>query len=250
MRRVIPFYSWMRHNLPWTLEEIVANPGGVTAQAIKGSTAMRRDQGFVPEYLGEGLAVKLGREDDGTQRFFTRTGLPWEDFMPFDPGRGASAGMDILGQTNPLIKAPLELATGKQFFTGRDLADLSSHGLTGLTPVDQAIVNSPLGRFFTTARTLADERKGAGAKALNLLTGARISDVDMEKQRDIEARKLVEEALKGNPNVSRFEQLYVKPENVGNLSPEDVLMYRLYKTLEQKAQERSRAQSGAIRMQR
>jgi hypothetical protein len=158
--------------------------------------------------------------------------------------------MDILGQMNPLIKGPLELATGKQFFTGRDLADLSSHGLTGMTPVDQAITNSPLGRFFTTGRTLMDERKDAGAKALNLLTGARISDVDMEKQRDIEARRLIEEMLKGNPNVGHFERLSVKPENLGNLSPEEILMYRLYQTLEQQAQKRGREQRGTITMQR
>src|SRR5262249_37181466 len=163
-----------RHNLPWTLEQLMEQPGGATASAIKAATGIRRDQGFVPEYIGEGLALPLGAEQGGTQRFLSRTGLPFEDFMPFDPSRGiGAAGMDLLGQTNPLIKGPLELATGKQFFTGRDLADLSDKGLTGETVVDQALMNSPAGRFLTTARTLADERKGIGAKALHLLTRAK-----------------------------------------------------------------------------
>jgi hypothetical protein len=249
MRRVIPFYSWTRHNLPWTLEQLVEQPGGATATAIKMTAGLRKDQGFIPEYIGEGLALPVGQESDGTQRFFSRTGLPFEDFMPVDPSHGlAGMGMDLLGQTNPIIKGPLEYATGKQFYTGRDLADLSDKGLTGSTPLDQALMNLPTSRFLTTARTLGDERKDAVAKTLNLLTGARITDVDMDKQRQIAGRQLIEEMMRGNPNVGHFERLSVKPENVQNLSPEELLMMQLYNSLEKQSQQRAQQQRGVIQM--
>lgn len=243
MRRVIPFYNFSRHNLPFVLEQLVQQPGGKMASAIKFTGAQRAQSGFVPPYIGEGLSIPVGQEQDGRQRFIGRLGLPFEEaFDELSPGAKPiqRGGQKLLGGTNPIIKAPLEFLTGQQFHTGRELADLSSEGLTGNTFIDQLISNSPVSRIAGMGRTLADERKGAGTKAMNVLGPFKATDVDMDKARDIAVRGYIEEVLRENPAVRKFTKLSVKPEEMGQLGPEENELFRLLRTLEGQAQKKAR----------
>jgi hypothetical protein len=62
MKRVIPFYSWMRLNTPFVLNQVLEKPGGKMAVAIKGSGEARgKEPGFLPDYLGQGLGGQGGR---------------------------------------------------------------------------------------------------------------------------------------------------------------------------------------------
>lgn len=245
MRRVIPFYSWMRQNVPAQLTELAQQPGGRVGQALRATTDLRAKPGqFVPEYLGGGLAVPVGQEENGQQRFVSNLGLPFEDaFRELGVGHGLTANVgrtleNLLGNTNPLIKGPLELATGKQFYTGRDLADLQ--GPTGNVLTDQVLMNSPISRALTTARTLGDERKGVLAKVANLASPVKVTDVDMEKQRQIAARTIIDDLLRGAPGVHQYQSLYVKPEDVPNLPPSELQLLQLSRTLEKQAQDQAR----------
>jgi hypothetical protein len=238
VKRVVPFYSFMRQNIPAQLEQILQKPGGKVAASIKATDSLRHDQGFVPEYVGEGLAVPIGKEDNGTQRFLSHFGLPFEDAfsdMGVGPHPVQRTLQNILSEFNPLFKLPIELASGKQLMSGRDLADLRPGMFdTGNQVLDEILHNSPLSRFQTTGQTLADERKGIGAKLLNLVSPVKVTDVDLDKQRNNAARELIDEMMQGNPDVGRFERLYVKPENLKNLSPQDLELMRLYTGLEDK----------------
>src|SRR5207244_9530388 len=121
MRRVAPFYTWTRANVPAVIRQLGESPGGPTAQVIKASTAAKQKEGFEPPYIGEGLGVPVGgRDETGTQRYLTSLGLPAEDAFPFVAGRGLSGNVmrtlgDLPGEASPLLKAPIELATGTQF---------------------------------------------------------------------------------------------------------------------------------------
>ena len=241
MRRMVPFYSWARKNVPAQVEQLIQHPGGMVAQAIRMENSLKSQQGFIPEQLQDKLAVPLGEEQDGTQRFFTTTGMPFEDLAKFFGGGRqplTQTGLDLLSETNPLLKMGLEQATGKQFLTGRELEDLYSQ--TGSQPLDELIANSPLTRFSTSYRTLTDPRKGLGAKALNLLTGMRVSDIDVAKQRDIETQRLVEEWLRGRPEVGNIQRFYAKPG--AQVSPEEAELLRLQATLEKSFRDRKKAQ--------
>lgn len=242
MKRVMPFYSWMRQNIPATVSELAQKPGGAMAQAIRLTNALHQQQGFLPDYVGEGLAIPVGKEQNGTARYLGDLGLSFEDAfgdLAFGPKGGQRTLQNVLSNTNPMIKGILELAAGKQFYSGRNLEDLSRKGLTGNQLLDQAIMNSPLSRAATSLRTLGDERKGPGARALNLLTPAKIHDVDLDKARQIGGRDLVAELLKGNPQVKSFERLYVPDAQVGNLAPEAFELLRLYNTLEAQRQKKT-----------
>lgn len=246
MRRVMPFYTYTRNVIPQQLGNLADYPGGLAAQAMR-LTGSLRDQsgGYLPPYLAGGLAIPIGKEDDtGTQRYLSKLDLPWEhpfDMLSTGPGAVSQTGMRLLGQLNPLIKGPLELATNRQFYSGRELDDLYS-GMSGVPAIDNVAYNSPFARVATSLGQLADPRKGVGAKALNLLTGAKVTDVDIEKERERGMLDLVRQYLNADPNVMRFSEYSPRKDMLGSLSQEEVGTLRLLKTLE--AQARQRAAKG------
>lgn len=222
MRRIIPFYGWMRQNVPAVLTELLEKPGGRMAQGIRIASELGgNDQGFTPDFLGSGVAAKVGKEDPlGMQTFLSSTGLPFEDLGNLTSPAG------YLGGLNPLLKGPLELATNRQFFTGRDLTGTVPH--TGSYAGDELLSATPLGRAASTGRMLLDDRGDALTKAANLLTGVRTSSVDMNNARRQAIQQAAEQMLAGQEGVGHFSRLSVRPEALGLLSPQELAIYRLY----------------------
>lgn len=258
-RRLIPFYSFTRRMLPEQLREIVQRPGGKVGTTIKASTANERSgEGFTPEYLKGGLAIPVWQGEDGRTTYLTQLDLPHEQFNMLHFGeRGLTkTGLDMLGMLNPILKGPMELATGRQFYSDRDLRDLdprSGRILEQLGLIDnprdvpllleQALMNSPASRLLTTTGNLLDDRKTAGQKAVNLLTGLRLSDVDMEKQKEIEARRMIGDLLRQSGAATVFENISVG--DPASLTPEERQLAALSQSLARRARERKRAESAA-----
>jgi hypothetical protein len=92
----------------------------------------------------------------------------------------------------------------------------------------QLAANSPLTRFFTSAEKLTDPRKATWQKALNLESGVRVTDVDVDKQRAVETRAALEGIMRGRPTLSQFTNFCVKPEDMAKLNPEKIEMRRKY----------------------
>lgn len=225
MRRLVPFYSWQRQNVPAVLYELMSNPGGRMAQGIRVASELGGNkQGFQPDYLGDGVAAKLGAETpQGMQSFLSSTGLPFEDLGTFSSPSG------FLGGLNPLLKGPLELATNRSFYTGRDLTGTAPH--TGSYAGDELLSATPLGRAASTGRMLLDSERGdALTKALNILTGVRTTDVDMTGARRQAIQQAAEQMLAGQEGAGKFSRLYVRPEALSLLSPQERLLYQLYQS--------------------
>lgn len=209
MKRIIPFYTFTRHALPYQLQEILTHPGGLTAQSIRATT--QDDQGFIPEQAVG--SIPMGNEENGNRRFLNLD-------LPFNVINDvAGGGQGVLGtlqqtgyrglsQLNPLLKAPLELVTGQSFFQrGRPLQDLYSRTGLNNTLADTAIMNSPLSRYVSTGSMLTDNRKSLLDKAVNLATGLRISDVDVERSRDKAAAQSAMQLL-GEGGAETFTRMY------------------------------------------
>lgn len=252
--------TFTRQNLPFTAQQIATNPGGPAGTLARLAYAARQNQGeFLPKYMGDGLAIPLGGEDaSGTRRYLTSLDLPPEQAMAFlkgtpgDPVQGSLMG--LLSQMNPIIKAPIEYAVDKQFYSGRELGDLYSVagdwlGLPGKSGqlVDQVLFNLPISRTLTDVRTLADPRKydwdlGVPVPSLaipaKLLSGVKMTDVDMPKYRDIAEREYIEARLQGDPAIGKFQQITVRPEYQHQLTPDEIDLIRLQRLREQRARER------------
>jgi hypothetical protein len=241
MRRLMPFYSYARGNIPAVIGQLAAEPGGLYGQMARLALDARQQGGFLPAYMGEGLAVPIGgRTPEGMQRYLSRLDLPADQAFEMLKGGGIqNTLMGLLGQLNPILKAPLEYAADRQFYSGRELGDLFS--MTGNPVIDQILFNSPAARLATTARQVTDPRKwDPYALPLNLLTGAKVTDVDMPKYETIAEREYVKKALQGLPAISKFETIAVKPELLGTLTPGERELVRLQRLLEHKARESSK----------
>ena len=64
--------------------------------------------------------------------------------------------------------------------------------------------------------------------------------MDLEKQKSIAGRELVQEFLRGQPEIGKFQEIYVKPGMENRLTPQEVALLRLNKTLEGRAIQQAR----------
>lgn len=254
MRRVAPFYTYSRKNLPLQLETIATRPAAFTTP-MKPATVNRDQKPYVPAYLGGGFAMPISPEVNGTQRFLSSLGLPQEEALKdFKTMSGApdirGTAMGLAGHLNPLVKGPLEWLTDRQFFTGRQLSDLrpSAAGRTLAAPfsddtaswMTQLISNTPLTRFATGLDKLLDTqgvsatgRKPPWATAVNLGTGARVTDVNIPQQKYFEQRNANNRMLAGSPNISKYNEFYARPESRGLLTPDEILRLRMQAALQE-----------------
>lgn len=262
MRRVVPFYTYMRKNLPMQIGNAIHRPGAINAQYKPFRQQTPGEDGYVPGYLASGVAVPTGHESpDGNRQYISKLGLPAEEaferlhFRNGLPDVGATV-MDYMGGMNPLIKAPLEQLFDKQFHTQRNLSDLKPTGTSAAIGhlfgednpqlLGQAMSNSPLTRFFSTADKLTDPRKAWYQKLANLGTGVRVTDVDVNKQRAVETRDALQKLMAGHPALSKYTNFYVKPEDASNLTPEEVELMRAYSTIQDQAKAYNKEQRGRI----
>lgn len=130
-KRLVPFYTWSRYNVPLQMEMMLRNPGKYSRyySMKQDIEAMSPPQGVVPEYFTNDLfgirtpfSVGGGRNYITPDLPFTQTlaqSLP--DTKNFDPGRAASYSSlfdNYLSQLTPVIKTPVELQWNRQLYKG------------------------------------------------------------------------------------------------------------------------------------
>jgi len=253
MRNVVPFYNFSKQNLISQADMMSRNPGRYNA-VLSLINSGRSEDSFVPSWASSGTAIPLPGAPEGQQRFLGNLGLPIEDeaigaLGALLSGHPIEAVRRAASSSNPLMKVPYEMATGRQIFSGRDLQDLKpspvvsavlgdnqfSRGLT------QALTGTPYSRAFSTVDRLANSpEKGVLTTLLNLATGIRTVDVDQDRAAGIAARQTVERLLKESGNFKSREMVYLKPELRGQeetLSPEVQQLMQYHQQLLKRAQD-------------
>jgi hypothetical protein len=214
-RRVVPFYTWTRRNIPLQIEQMIQQPGKFSGVGKAGRTLEGDiDKEVLPEYIREGFVVDRG-EKEGIPRMFYNLGLPVEDINKLNKA-------DALSLVNPFIKAPVELATNKNFFLDKPLDEANRppsgfeklpkvlHKAVGYNeksntadPIRWHILTSLLGRgIFTASRLFAGSDAGAdvGGATLEGLFGIRKQDLEgyrsVDKQKEARQKDLLKELQK------------------------------------------------------
>jgi len=279
LKRLIPFYSYTRGIVPYIGDQVLNEPYGflgLSTRAINRASQPSEDN-FVREDLRRSAAIPvpegtpiLGSPGEGFRRYLTNIDLPFAGTVNlFSPGTGNNilsqlgntvkdTAVNILGSTNPLIKSPLELATNRQFYSGRQLSDLYSMFEQSLGEpgrfLEQVGYNVPGGsRALGVARQLMDDRMSISDRlsklAFNSLTGLKVTDVDIERTRRQAARNMLNDLLKATPGVRTYENITVPEETLAKMPEEQRNMYLLYKIIQaeaaRKARERKKAEEAA-----
>lgn len=120
MKRVVPFYTWQRKNIPLQLESILTHPGKVVglSKAINGAKALAGDMGVgtsadsAPAWLR--LAGGIPISDSGDKgTFLSPSGIPTMDLGQYTQGGVSGIAGNLLSQLTPFAKVPIETATGR-----------------------------------------------------------------------------------------------------------------------------------------
>lgn len=268
-KRVVPFYSFQRGQIPAIADNLLYRPGGLQGQSVRAVTRASEptDDNFIPERFRRSSAVPLPYSPgEGLQRYLTNLDLPWEStFNLLTPGVGPSflsalgdtlqqTASNLLGQTNPLIKAPLEFVTDRQLYSGQQLSDaysiLEAEGVPGGRGIEQIVQNFvPFGtRALGLYRQIRDDRLSPADRALkaavNTLAGVKLTDVDQERSKQLAARKMLTEMLKATPGVRTYENIALDEESLARLTPEQRDRYLLYRIIQAEAARRARERAG------
>lgn len=244
MKRVVPFYAFTRKNVPVLLQKMVEHPGGVAGKTVRASNIGRSEEDFVPPYVGEGMSVPL---PGGDGRYLSELGLPTDQFAnlfatgPTRFGSFKRTGQKLLSQIAPPLKAAIELPTGINLFSGKPFNEMYQYP-TSDPLANAALGETPASRYVSAVRTLGDPRKELGTKAMNLLTGLRITDVSggLEKQKEYAAKKIMDEILREQKGIGSFSEVYAKEG--AELTPETERLYRAYRGLVSKQRKEKKAE--------
>lgn len=126
MKRVIPFYTWMRNNIPLQLEALITQPGKQAAFSktfTNLSDFSEEQKDFLPGYMKERLTLKLGEDDEGL-KILTSIGFPFEDLARLthdEPLRAIEK--ELFASTGP-GGSIAGLVTNKDYFRGENIDEL------------------------------------------------------------------------------------------------------------------------------
>lgn len=228
MKRIIPFYSFMRQNMKFHLDNFQKNPGVYAGymHAMDGVKNIMESEGVtaedyaaLPDWMKTGFAVVTGKAG-GLASVLTQTGDPIEALNDLNPLNIAASGM------SPALRAPIEYLTQRNLFTGetfdspssrsgarykdmpdaikkflkyREVERISKDGKKYIDytvdPVRAKILGdlpivSPL--MTTNKRVIEAAKDPSIQKLLTLLTGTRFYDVNLEREMSAREKEQLE----------------------------------------------------------
>lgn len=127
-KRVIPFYTWTRRNVPLQFQMLVEKPAAYSHyfQAMNELQSGSTPEGVVPQYFSDLFATPIGNQTIQGDRAYAVPDLPLTRTMTealptsLDPKENFNK---YLSQVTPLLKTPVELYTGKQAFKDIPLSE-------------------------------------------------------------------------------------------------------------------------------
>ena len=143
MKRVIPFYTFMRKNIPMELEAMLNTPSIFRNINYGIDEIQNMDENTVPEnkrneWRQDYIEIPYSRNlTDTSENIGINPQFPYQQLDRFDVDK-------LIGSTSPLIKMPLEAYTGSYAYTGMDI-DSPLEYILG-----QSLVTSPISRMMET----------------------------------------------------------------------------------------------------
>lgn len=156
IKSVLPFYTWVRKNVPLQIEKFLDDPRiyqTMNRAQQEGARVNDMEQEDIPLYLRKSGAIPMGTTEDGKVRMLDM-GLPSADLY-FSPMK------DIPSMLSPIPKGAIELGTGVNLLTGQPIQKYDEEALVDMLYNS----NSPAAR---------------AAQAANRLSGGKLEEVLMQ----------------------------------------------------------------------
>jgi len=126
LKRVMPFYTWTRKNIPLQLGQLITQPAKFTVpyKIINDieSGVEKPNEKFMGDYLKSNIPVRIRKNKNGTTDYFMLgQWLPYASAIDF-----LSQPMDnIIGMITPLVKNPVEFTTNTSLYFKNTMGDRS-----------------------------------------------------------------------------------------------------------------------------
>jgi len=198
MKRIFPFYTWTRKNVPLQLEALVTQPRkplGVfkAKNAIESNQDGVPDERYLPDWMVQNFPIRV-RKDDKTghfEYFLLGSWLPLADIDKiFRPDRLA---MNML---TPLLKEPMQQAVNRDIFFGREIDQGGEYerlvGVNMPKRLSHLLRNI---RILNEADKLTKKDLSREAKIIGLITG-KLYPLDVKKEKKF--RKIKEQEKERN----------------------------------------------------
>jgi hypothetical protein len=199
MRRIIPFYSWMRKAIPLVVESTFLRPGkvlmypkamynlaeGMGIDLESYANPFPEDQLF-PSWMADATQGPAFEDMNG-KYYGIQPGIPTADIMDQYMSSPKGASQTFLGSLTPALKVPLEMMQGRDVRTDlpiRDKTDWVDRQIPGVSNIATLTGRSPssgmtqLTQSAQTAKEYNPEGSSFNVNALiNLLSGAGLQDM-------------------------------------------------------------------------
>jgi len=119
-KRIMPFYTWARKNIPLEFEQLVKQPGKFAAipklkTLVEASTPIPEGyEQYKPDYFEELYAIATPLRDSEGNMLVFNPNFAWQDISRVSV-------KDFFSMLNPLISVPFELATNHEIFYGKEI---------------------------------------------------------------------------------------------------------------------------------
>jgi hypothetical protein len=171
MKRLVPFYTWIRKNTPLQIEKFMEDPTRYShiAKTMRNvNPESEEEQRYKPEYLKG--ALHTGKNT------YRNLKLPFQDLTK------VASPSEMFGSMNPLIKMAVELGMNKNTFTGQAIDEgynVKAPGLMKLLGSD-----SPKGKLIDPKIKYILQSLMPGANRINDVIQSRMPDATAsEKQK-------------------------------------------------------------------
>jgi hypothetical protein len=182
LRRIIPFYTWSRNNVPLQLRTLVLQPGKIqrfmyAQENLQKTIGAEGEDSWMNEVMPEWLSKNNGfitLIDTGGGKLGVSNKLPFGDINTFLKWEGAAPELDLAGAVSglgPGLRVPLEVATGRDLATGIPSTEGAAEKLVkDIIPqlgVAQRVITAA---DYATPGTLPFSKEGKGlSETLSLL---------------------------------------------------------------------------------
>lgn len=263
-------FSWWSYSSragAFAAKQLVQNPGGIYAQTIRGFNRFQEsdEKTYVPEALRQSFAIRvsddlkrrlgIGKSDSTT--FVRDFDIPGHDVLSlFQPGWGLyrpvrGTMQNLAQQTNPLIQAGIELASGQDLFSRRPLEDSDSsidriyrllfRTNENMDPAVRQLIelipgprlSGPIGTLIGP-RTPTPLNQRVLKTVANTLSGVKFQDVDRAYQLQ-DAMRLLSEDF--GTNMRKATRSFIPKDIQPTLSEEQMKKWILFQTLDKQLRE-------------
>ena len=228
-RDIIPFFQFPAKAIPQQAKFLYENPAipGTPLRPLVSGLSQLYGSGngdpVSPEMEGN-VNIPIGRDEQGNRQYLTSLGLPFEalGMIPNFSANPLQAGRqfekNVIGSLHPLLKTAYSYSAGHDpYFQTAP----GSYTKVGGQDLGQAgsIINQVLGTgapfasaaqgVFGTIGNAVDEKKSAGERLFNYVSGAKIKSVDPDRA----AQSRIRSYLERDPSVGKYNVLYNKNQD-------------------------------------